>query len=819
MHARTSSQKDRSQSVDTSSSPTMIPPSASQMTSEAVYLHQKLLDVLAKQIAIDEKHQQELILSRHQLRRLYDENASYRSIITAAEYRKRNDGRVASSADSASVTDAELAMFFARCTLAKRNQNRLKYELNRLEQIVAEDEKKYRNNMKAVELSSHALDHVALDMKLSGTPSVGIRTKKIEDELNAVLGQQQVVEMVTKKYRDQIGNFANDRFQYANHIKALEHQYLDRHREHLQMVTLFQNATYDYEKMVSQRAAFTEHLKKQRKLKEKLLQDRQTEVKHAIMEGERYVRGIADLQMEFDEESQLLERVEMEHQELLKRQSRQHDTDTILGSGKSGSRRSSPRSDSSPPEDAELEEQLSAYRLANQYLLKETKRETMADLIPFFQKEISQFDQLRSQVAVKLNRKNVLEEEVKRLRATYNNAKVCASVTGPAAPQSSSILEAEMESFLEEAEAQMGKLVREGESHRVLLQELAEYGNHLSRLTSGYRPEIHIQPMKEEDSLLPIHFTALTQKLLSLADEATAGTRGVAEDQSHPHQGGGTILPGTIPLPPVVTPVVIPENNLRVSVKQRNGDNNLGRRPPRKGGRRGPNKPPTATMTSVGCNPSLLQHHRGGQLYNNGGTDHGSGFSFLSADDSAVLMTEGCEDTKRSTVSSDMDDDEDSFSSSRSSSLLDGNRRGGGGMTVADSYLSNSAASHGVSRSTSSVSLSSLRRSHLPGRLHGKKRADCESSATGDYNDVRSRRGGGGGALRSCSSSAGFGYYPSPPGGRNPRSRSRGRGGSIASDTPLRREELKRVSWAIKKRETKRLAHEERRRAGIGKNM
>lgn len=812
IHGRTGSQKDGGSSD--SSAPSTLPGSASKISSEAMYLHQKLRDVLGKQIVIDEKHQRDLILSRHQLRRLYDENASYRSIITAAEYRKRNDGRVACPSDSPSVTDAELAMFFTRCTLAKRNQNRLKYELTRLEQVVKEEERREKENLQVAQLSSDILDHAALEVMLSGNVSVGLRIKKIEDELNAVLGQQQVVAMITDKYREQIQNFANERFQYANHIKALEQQYLDRHREHLQMITLFQNATYDYEKMVSQRAAFSEHMKKQRNLKEKLLQDRQTEVKHAILEGERYVRGITDLQLELDEESQLLEQVEMEQQELLKRQARQRDTDTLLGSGGGGSRRSSPRHNNEQSGDAEAEEQLSAYHLAIQHLLKETKTENRQELIPFFQKELLQYEQLRAQVAVKLNRRNQLEEEVKRLRETYDNVKVCAATASPVAAHSSATLEAELQSFLEEAEAELGKLVREGESHRILLQDLAQHGNQLAGLVSAYRPEIAIRAMKEEDSLLPIHFTALTQKLLSLADEVTTSTQSVRNDRSLPHQRTA------IPPPPAVTPVIIPENNLRVTVKQRIGEMDVGHRPPR-GGRWKRSTAGIATgMTSVACDPALLQQHRRGDSSNAGAGGRGSDFSFLSSDSSAVLMTEACDSAQPATVSSDLDDD-DAPSSSSSSSFVEGNRRVGGigGVDVGDAYSTSAAANRGLRPATSSVS-SGMRQSHASHRLHGKSRGGFDFSASADYNDAGGRRTLGGGLPRSNSSGGpAFAAYGSIAGGGVPGSGRRGRGGSIGSDTPLRREELKRVSWAIKKRETKRLANEERRRAGMGKNL
>lgn len=815
--ARIGNRKERRSSSESNTASTHPAPT-SKVASEVVYLQQKLRDVLAKQIVVDEKHQRDLILSRHQLRRLYDENAAYRLIVNAAQYRKRNDGKVISSNSAPSVTDAELEMFFNRITSSKRTENRLKYELNRLKQASKEEEKRERDILQSLNIFSNTVDHAAPEVAHTGNPSVALRIKKVETELNAVLGQQRVVEMITDSYRQLGQNLINESSDYANNIKALETQYVDRHREHLQMITLFQNAKYDYERTVSQRKAFADNMKNQRCLKEKLLQDRQTEVKHAILEAERYECAIADLQMELEEESQLLEQVEMARQELLKRQARQRDVDTLLangGGGTNGSRRGSPQGNPSQSQDAEAEEQLSAYHLAIQQLLKESKTENRQQLVPFFKKELLQYQQLRAQVAVKLNRKQLLEKEVKDLRTKYDNVKVCAATTGQVAPHSSATLEAEVQSFLEEAEAELVKLVRDGENHRLLLQELGRNGNQLAHLVATYRPEITIQNMREEDPLLPIHFTALTQKLLSLADEVTRNTRLKEGEGSHHRQGI------VIPPPPAVIPVVIPENNLRVAIRQRNDESELGgRRPPRKDGRFMRNKAPPIPMSSGWCNPSQLPQHFGrkgsGAVHGRRGSD----FSFLSLDSSEVLISGACDSTQPATVSSDLDE-KDSVSSSSSSSLEERSRRAGGVLGPADSYQSNAAMGRSLMSYTGPSTASGARRGPSSARLGGKSHHDSEASNVDDYRDAAGRRSGGGGLGRSCSSMVigSFASMPSGAAGRKSGSGRRGRESSIASDIPLRREELKRVSWAIKKREEKRLANEERRRNEKGKDM
>lgn len=523
---------------------------AAAKSNETAYLQQKLRDVLDRQVATDEQHQQNMIATRHLLRRMYDENAGLRNIIAAAEFRKRNQGVVSSPDDPASVTDAEVKILSNRIHLARRAYNRLQHQLNVERGVVQSETRKEREARQIIAASAGVLDHAALETALTGNNTIALRIQKIERQLNEVLAKQRVVAMITAGYRQHIHDLEEEQSEYDNHIKSLEKQYVDRHKDHLHLITLFQNAEYDYEKMVAQRTAFTQHVKKQRRLKEKLLVDRRSEVQQALLDTERRNRTLANLQIKAEEESQLLEDTEGLYQELLERVARQRDVDSLLASGgMSAEAVSSPHHRGSAAGDAENEEKLSAYHLAIQELLKETKAEGRHQLLPIFRAEIEQYEQLRDQVEQKRQRQERLRDEVKRLRQKYEDARVSASTA--CGSHTSVVLEEELRTFLKETEKELQETVAEEESRRLKLRDLAMQGNRVAHLLSAYRPEVVIRPMRETDPHLPIHFTALTQKLLSLADEATRGA------------GAGGLAP-----PAAAVPVLLPENNVRVPIRK-----------------------------------------------------------------------------------------------------------------------------------------------------------------------------------------------------------------------------------------------------------
>eukprot|EP00796_Vickermania_ingenoplastis_P009541 gene9541-6698_t len=707
-------------------------------SNETAYLKQKLRDVLDRQVLTDEQHQQNMITTRQLLRRMYDENATLRNIISSAEFRKRNEGRVASLDDPPSVTDAEVAVLSNRINITRRSYNRLLHELRQLTVQVTEEERKERDHMEAIAATAGTLDPAAMYAALSGNKTLSLRIQKLERQLNDVLARQRVVSMIIDGYAGQILELNKERTEYNNQLKSLEQQFLDRHRDHLHLVTLFQNAQYDYEKLVAQRTAYTQHVRKQRRLKEKLLADRRTEVQQAILETERHNRALVELQLVLDEEAQRLEEVEAMHQDLIARSARQRDVDALLATGSNGAGAGGEEyTDPGSGRDAEQEEQLSAYHIAVQELLKETKAESRQRLVPLFQAEVQQYEQLRAQVEMKRERLDRLEGEVKQLRSKWANARVSASATA-VVPQASSTLEEELKVFLSESEEELAAVVAEEERRRLLLRDLAAQGNRLITLLAPYRPDIPLRPLKEVDPHLPIHFTALAQKLLSLSDEATlgAGARGV-------------------PPPAPATAIVIPENNVRVKLQK----------PAASGGE----KKKVATMASAGA-AAVLQQRTGAAGGRSGSTMDQSlpilGQSF------SLIQDDMNDPYAAPVVTSDLDDaaDEEDETSSQ------GSREPGMGYSGGtDTLAPNGSLSMGASTTTTT--------GQLPPRGPGGK---------GKPKGGRSS-GGSGGGPRSGSTT----IVP-------------GRGSSIASDEPLLRTELKRVSMAIKERERKRLLVEEK---------
>lgn len=706
---------------------------------EAMYLEHKLLDVLNRQVVIDEEHQKRSLLSRHELRRLYDENATYRNMIASAEFRMRNEGKRRNANDTASITEAESIALAQRMNLAQRNCNRLKHEIKRLQEKVNEQEKKEREAEKIVAVAAASLDHASLDMALSRSGSVGLRIKKLEKDLNVVLSQHRVAEMIMEGYQEQIRALNKESAEYDTQLKVLDAQYAKGRVEHLQLVTLYENTKYDYAKTVKEREAFSEHVKEQRKLKEKFLADRRAEVQNAILEGERAQQALSELQMRLSDETQLLEGIEATHQELLTRAEQKKNAEAISTGATAHPRGSISGAGTGPRgRESEMEEQLSAYQLALVELEKQTNTEHRDEIQRVFLKEIALYDQLRAQAAQKREYLEKLEDEVRRLRISWENTRVCAAATSGShdSLHTSVTLEAELRTFVSEAQENLHKLVREEELRRLMVAGVCSEANRMIQTLIAYRPEIEIRQMNEGDTHLPVHFTALTQKILALCDEATSGAK------------------GEVAVPSAV-PIIIPENNVRINVPGTG-----------EGGR--------------AARPSAVESATGAGSYRGARLQEGS----QNLEDSALCFTVTLtQDGQRlgaqpSVVSnSDLDDDDEDLKPDG----LTGEESSGYGYQMDDSICRDTSNSTSVSPTSVSAArkLRSLTR-------------PLSASVVGGGDP--SGRGIGSGLVR--------------PGTAGSKRRS-----SNISDDPLRREELKRMSLAIKDREKKRRKNEERRLA------
>lgn len=619
---------------------------------EGVYLKEKLKDVLGRQATTDVAHQQQMILYRQALRQLYDENAALRNIISSAEFRKRNEGQVSSPSEAPTVTEAEVRMLSNHINISRRTRNRLLCEVENLQSVVDRVTAEMREAEGAKSVTGNAFDAVAMEAALiSGPSSLAIRVQKLERQLNTVLAKQRMVATVLEGYKDQQQQLQLVQWEFDNQVAAVEQQHYDRHKDHLHLVTLFQNATYDYDRMAAQRSAMSVHMKQQRVLKEKLLVDRRAEVQRALLEADRFAARLADLQLRLDEESQKLEEAEAAHHELQRRVEGPANRSAASRSSVSAIRvPEQQQQPQSPSVAAEEEEGYTAYHLAAQSLLKSTKVAHMEDVIDVFRQDLEQYAQLQQQVQLKRQRFSDLQDTVRQLRAKVQKDRVCVA-TAPDTHSSVTLLR-ELRVFLEEAKTQHAVLVEEEEGRRILLQDVAAQGNRLVQLISRFRPELAIGHLDELDAHLPLHFTALTQKVLALADAAAA-----VEQNPFDYTGGGSSAN--------TATITIPEHNVRLPGELQSTD-----------ATKAAKKTRIATMASSPTALETLQTQGGGGPAGVGAQRRSvSTASSMASSDGQLVHSE----LALSIISSAMDDDDDDLMSAGSagSSQLMGKAYGG----------------------------------------------------------------------------------------------------------------------------------------------
>ena len=613
---------------------------------DVAYLYQQLQDTLQQQTRAEEERQRQLMVYRRQLRRYYDSNAILRNIIQAGEARRRdeaialadvapkvptttttakslvhtNTSGVGAAAASgplrahsrgtskgpASVTEAELEVVEQRIHLTRQRHNRLLHEVRVNTAALLKDEQ--AKAMITAEAGA-SLDPASLLM--GANRPVYLRLMRLEHLLNEVLRKQSTVGVVLKNYRYHLTTLRSEAARYDVQQRMLENEYADRHRDHLQLLDLYETARAAYASAVDARAALQQSGAKMRHAKEKALSQRRKEVEKELADTQLQERRVVDLQQQLEEESQLLEAAENTKAQLEKQRLNSRAALTLL-KATSTSREGAGAAASGV--DGQLsggnaDERVSAFEVAFRDMMQVAHVDTLDALVETYQAEMEQQCKLQDDLDGLRDARASLRQETATLRDRLKQTKYCVGAGtrfGAAAADNmdhststasggwktttaavSPLMEREMETFLREEKATLTLQIKENELNQSLLMEVAERMNRLSSLVAEYRadvrlPAIRLSPaLSTRSSTLPLHAAVLAQKLLALASDAaphddndkdddgltTATTTVDAASSLIPSKGSGGGALSVVSS----TQLVIPANNRRVPLPHERG--------------------------------------------------------------------------------------------------------------------------------------------------------------------------------------------------------------------------------------------------------
>ncbi|CAD2222608.1 hypothetical protein AGDE_15475 [Angomonas deanei] len=460
--------------------------------SETRYLEEQLKDLLQRQGEVDRQHQRELLTFRHTMRSLYDENAVLRNITNAAQRRLRLGGETDPDLPS-SITEAELEHLNMRINLATRKCNRLIHEINLL--------KDGGEVQEALHVSRRSL--AVEEREIGANRPLFLRIQRLENRLDEVLKKQNTVRVVTRGYETHYQDLKQDSKHYDVRMQTLEKELADRHRDYLQLLTLYRNLEDDMKAALKEEEEFGEQFHRNRRSKEKALQEKKASVEAALLDTAHLERKAAELEHVLLEEMQLLESAEMTQETLERR---------LLGD-----------TTAEVAEDAhtaEEEEKLAAFDAAFQSMLGRSGCHDVDELVGVYRRERQQLEELRAQVEDARRERQEAAEALKRTKAEVQTAKVC----GPTDTSTSPVLEEELRSFLQEEKANYAKARERREESQRELQKIVFAVNQLIQKVAYYRPDVALRPAQTpQDTDFPLTVAVLTQKLLALADDTTHG--------------------------------------------------------------------------------------------------------------------------------------------------------------------------------------------------------------------------------------------------------------------------------------------------------
>ncbi|KPA76033.1 hypothetical protein ABB37_08175 [Leptomonas pyrrhocoris] len=597
---------------------------------DVAYLYQQLQDALHQQTHIEDERQRQLGQYRRQLRAYCNDNATLRNIILAGESRKRDaaasvsdevcvTGARAHSAGTrngpSSVTAAELEVVEERIHLARKRHNRLMHEV-RVNTAALENETELRTSI--TEEAGAPLDPASLLM--GANRPVYLRLLRLEHLLNEVLRKQSTVGVVLKNYRYHLATLREEATQYDVQQHMLENEYADRHRDHLQLLELYDTARAAYSSTVEARVALQQSGAKMRRAKEKALQQKRKEVEKELAATQVQERRAVDLQLQLEEEAQLLEAAENTKAQLEKQRWNLRAALTLLKT--TNTSRDGAEGDAAGGGDGEMEddvadERLSAFEAAFRDMMQVAHADTLDQLVDIYTAEMEQQCKLQDDLDNLRETRRVLQQETRMLQERQKQTRYCVgagthhgAASGQDASSSSQseawrgtaagspLMEREMETFLREEKDALSAQISANAQNQSLLREVAERMNRLAALVADYRadvrlPEIRASPaLARRSSTLPLHSVVLAQKLLALASDATShnafittATAAAASSAAHSAIQDDGVDSGAVPVVSS-TQLVIPANNRRVPLAHERGgggDNS--------GGAAGPTRP------------------------------------------------------------------------------------------------------------------------------------------------------------------------------------------------------------------------------------
>lgn len=523
---------------------------------ETEFIQNQLREILREHAAEEEKHRVSLVEYRLAVRNSYNENAVVRNIIAAAETRLRHAGTTTATV---SVTEAEMEYLQLRINLAKRRMNRMTYDIRRLTDETSTDNADERR----AEITRNT--SVASAAALSGAHhTTFLRLQKLERSLDNILVTQGTVRAILTGYEAQADVLREEKRRYDNCMSHVEKEYQDRHRDHMQLAVLYQNAAKAYDLVASERASFLRNTERIRRAKERALAAKTAEVNQSLRETQRQEQKIADLQQQLDDEDQLMESEESLLAQLECRRLASRNVLAVLGGGSS----SDPAALQSSQNVAALAhgvasakdgEQFAAYQMAFQSMMKTAGVTQLQDLVTVFESEYQRQNDMKRRVAAARADEERLRVELKQLQASCNANRYCTQPGVPQQPFTSKLLTEEMQTFIGEERTLLQETVSANAAKEFLLADAVGRVNSIIEKTAAYRPDVDIPvTLNAHHPAFPLRVVALTQKLLALADDATRRVK-------------GSESPGVLASVPVVrdTPMVIPQNNVRVPLRRK----------------------------------------------------------------------------------------------------------------------------------------------------------------------------------------------------------------------------------------------------------
>lgn len=620
---------------------------------DVAYLYQQLQDALRQQSRVEEERQRRLMQYRRRLRSYCDENATLRNIIHAGEGRRRDAAVAVAESMSgggtagplrahggghrrgpASVTEAEMEVVEQRTHLARQRHNRLSHDVRVNKAALAKEEEAQAT------LTAEAgapLDPASLLM--GANRPIYLRMVRLEHLLNEVLQRQSTVGVVLKNYGYHLKTLRDEATQYDVQQRLLESEYAERHRDHLQLLGLYDTARAAYDDAVNTRAALQQSGAKMRAAKEKALQQKRRDVEKELAATQLQERRAVDLQQQLEEETQLLEAAENTKAQLEKQRLNSRTALTLLKAA------SAPR-EATDDSGRGADERLSAFEVAFRDMLHVANAGTLDELVATYRAEMAQQCKLQDDLDELRDTRTSLQQETHMLRERVQQTKYCVGAGtrfgAAAAPGASGkgvgssgdsggwrtttaaspLMAREMETFLREEKETLAAQISENERNQSLLIDVAERMNRLAALVAEYRPDVRLPAIRlspalsKRSSTLPLHSAVLAQKLLALASDAAAAphaaltTSGGAAASAAAQSSRDT---GAIPVVSS-TQLVIPANNRRVPLAhERGGENGRTRGGGNAGGGGGRHAVLSADVAGISSHAARALLHAGDQ--------------------------------------------------------------------------------------------------------------------------------------------------------------------------------------------------------------